>query len=135
MGALIIVDDADHLDSDQLRWFTRNAGATNTKLVLVTDDCAAPGPSRALTTALAESLSWSHQLGTPPAREIADSALARVSTYLNELTTMPDDDAHREAAAVLARRDTLATTFQELAAPIVRDAGRQGPTRDTGLSL
>ena len=134
-GTLLIVDDADHLDSDQLRWFTRNAGATNTKLVLVTDDCAAPGPSRALTTALAESLSWSHQLGTPPAREIADSALARVSTYLNELTTMPDDDAHREAAAVLARRDTLATTFQELAAPIVRDAGRQGPTRDTGLSL
>ena len=44
-GTLLIVDDADHLDSDQLRWFTRNAGATNTKLVLVTDDCAAAGPA------------------------------------------------------------------------------------------
>ena len=135
-GTLFIVDDADHLDSEQLRWFTRNAASTNTKLVLVTDEVAAPGPSRGLTTALADSLSWSHDLGTPPGRDVADSALARVSAYLNELTTIPDDDAHREATALIARRDTLATAYTRLAAPPhSRDAGRPGPQRDTGLSL
>jgi hypothetical protein len=135
-GTLLIVDDADHLDAEQLRWFTRTATATNTKLLLVTDEAAAPGASRPLTTALAEALSWSHYLGTPPDREVADSALTRVSRYLSELSTPPDDDAHREAAALIARRDTLAAAYARLAAPLLtRDAGRQGPQRDTGLSL
>ena len=135
-GALLIVDDADHLDADQLRWFTRTATATNTKLLLVTDETSAPGPNRPLTTALAEALSWSHYLGTPPAREVADSALTRVSRYLSELHRPPDDDAHREAAALIARRDTLAAAYTRLAAPAhVRDTGRDGPQRDAGLSL
>ena len=71
-----------------------------------------------------------------PGRDDADSALARVSAYLNELTTIPDDDAHREATALIARRDTLATAYTRLAAPPhSRDAGRPGPQHDTGLSL
>ena len=81
-------------------------------------------------------MSWSHYLGTPPDREVADSALNRASRYLNELSTPPDDDAHREAAALIARRDTLAASYARLAAPLhFRDASRHGPQRDTGLSL
>jgi hypothetical protein len=135
-GTLLIVDDADHLDADQLRWFTATATATNTKLLLVTDETASPGASRPLTEALAEGLSWSHYIGTPPTREVADSAVTRVSRYLSELSTPPDDEAHREAAALLARRDTLAASYTRLAAPLhLRAADRQGPQCDTGLSL
>lgn len=135
-GTLLIVDDADHLDSEQLRWFTRNAAATNTKLLLVTDEAAAPGPSRALTTALADTLSWSQYLGTAPSRQVSDSALARVGGYLGELSVVPDDEAHREAAALLGRCATLSAGYRDLATPIaLRDNERQSPSRDSGLSL
>ena len=112
------------------------ATLANTKLLLVTDETVAPGASRPLTEALAEGLSWSHYIGTPPAREVADSALTRVSRYLSDLSTPPDDEAHREAAALLARRDALAASYTRLAAPLhLRAADREGPQRDTGLSL
>ena len=130
-GSLVVIDAADHLDAEHLRWFTSNAAATNTKVLLVTDDTAAAGANRALTTALADTLSWSARLGGT-AREDSDSALARVQRYTADLTEAVDDAAHREATALLSRRDTLAADYTRLALP-GRDIDRPPP--DTGLSL
>ena len=50
----------------------------------------------------------------------------------------PDDIAHREAAALLTRRDAALTTYRELSFPSwarARDVGVQTPARDAGLSL
>ena len=37
IGSLLIVDDAEHLPADQLRWLIDNAATTNTKLLLTTN--------------------------------------------------------------------------------------------------
>jgi hypothetical protein len=132
-GALVIIDAADHLDAEHLRWFTGNAAATNTKLLLVTDDTAAAGANRALTDALADTLSWSTHLGTA-ARGTSISALARYRDAPDRAAAV-NDPAHQEATALLSRRDTLAADYTRLAAPLpTRDIDRPGPTRDTGLS-
>ena len=133
-GTLLIVDDADHLSAEQLQWLTTNAGATNTKLLLVTADTSTPGPSRALTAALTDTLPWAQQLG---GREhtAEDSALTRASRYLAAFADIPDDDAHHEATTLLTRRDTLVNVYRDLAAPIAARAASIGPlSRDTGLS-
>lgn len=133
-GSLVIIDAADHLDAEHLRWFTANAAATNTKLLLVTDDTAAAGANRALTDALADTLSWSTHLGNA-ARRTSNSALARYHHAADRTATV-NDATHPEATALLSRRDTLAAEYTRRSAPLpARDIDRPGPTRDTGLSL
>lgn len=135
-GSLLIVDDADHLDPDQLRRLTTHAGATNTKLLLATNDTGTPGPSHTLTTALADTLPWSQHLGTAPRRPNPGTALARVAGYISTLSEVPQDDPHREAAALLTRRDNLAGVYRNLAAPVTaRSAALDGPSREPGLSI
>ena len=135
-GSLLIVDDADHLHPDQLRRLTTHAGATNTKLLLITSDTTSPGPSRGLTDALGDTLPWSQHLGTP-SRTADDSALARVAAYLAHQSQTPTGDDHREASSLLSRRDTLIGVYRNLATPlaVARTAGLDGPIRGTGLSL
>ena len=134
-GSLLIVDDADHLDPDQLRRLTTHAGATNTKLLLVTNDTGTPGPSHALTTALADILPWSQHLGTAPSRPDPGTALARVANYIHGLSTIPDDDAHHEATTLLARRDTLIDVYRAIAAPLAARHTGHTTGRDLGVSL
>ncbi len=134
-GTLIVVDDADHLPATHLQALLDHAASTNTKLLLVTDDTTADGVSAALTDALADSLPWAQHLGEGPRR--SDSALARVGDHLAAHSDTPVDQAHREAAALLARRHTLAETYRETATPIWRRRSTSitPPSIDTGLSL
>lgn len=134
-GALIIVDDADHLDADQLRALIAHAGSTNTKLILVTDDTAPTGPSRALTDAIADTAPWTQHLGAP-GRGHPDSASARIQRYLDALTDIPDDDTHREVVALLGRRNAFVGTYRHLATPArTRNLKVTTPRPDYGLSL
>ena len=132
-GTLLIVDDADHLDDPQLRRLTTHAGATNTKLLLVTSASGTPGPSRHLTAALAGTLPWSQQLGDTRS---TDSALSRATAHLAGLAMTPHDDIYRQARALLVRRDNLVGVYRNVAAAVVlRDASRGGPENNLGASL
>ena len=135
-GTLLIADDADQLDDAQLRRLATYAGSTNTKLLLVTRTTAAAGPTRHLTAALATTLPWSQHFGDTSSAA-ADSALARAATYLEELATTPPDDPHREATALLTRRDNLIGVYRNLATPPpARTRGLDAiPVRDVGLNL
>nr|MCW1959460.1 hypothetical protein [Mycobacterium sp.] len=132
-GTLHIVDDADHLDDPQLRRLTTHAGATNTKLLLVTSASGTPGPSRHLTAALAGTLPWTQQLGDTHS---TDSALSRVATHLGSLPSTPRDDTYRQAKALLVRRDNLIGVYRNVAAAVVlRGASRGGPENNLDASL
>jgi hypothetical protein len=134
-GSLLIVDDADHLDADQIRWLVANAGATNTQLLLITDDATPAGANRALTDALADTLPWSARLGAT-GRDVSASALARAGRYLDAVDDLPAAAAHRDANELLARRDDLAERYRDLATPVwARTAQVVRPNADRGLSL
>ena len=64
-GNLLIIDDADHLDPNQLRYFTEHAGRTNTKLLLVHTPTERRTPAHSLVDALADNLPWAQHVGTP----------------------------------------------------------------------
>ena len=133
-GTLLIIDDADHLNSDQLRWLITHAGATNTKLLLLTDDTAAAGPSRALTDAVADTLSWSARLGGA-GRNTSASALARVGRYLEAHPDGPEIGARSDAADLLARRAALTERYRDAATPIWARTAAAHPSTDRGLGL
>ncbi|MGA9146747.1 MAG: hypothetical protein WBZ04_04235, partial [Candidatus Nanopelagicales bacterium] len=68
-GTLLIVDDADHLQPEQLHSLTARVAERSAKLVLVTTDDADPhlgaeAPSRHLTEAANIYLNWGYRLGT-----------------------------------------------------------------------
>ena len=67
---MLIVDDADHLQPEQLHRLTARAAEHSAKLVLVTTDDADPhrgvqAPSRHLTEAANIYLNWGHRPGQP----------------------------------------------------------------------
>ena len=63
-GSLLIVDDADQLRADQLRWLTQTAATTNTKLILIsTPERRRPGPN--LMSVLTNELPSTQHLGPP----------------------------------------------------------------------
>jgi len=134
-GSLLIIDDADQLDADQIRWLVANAGATNTQLLLITNDATPAGVNRALTDALADTLPWSARLGAT-GRDTSASVLARAGRYLDAADDLPDTAAHRDAEELLARRDALAERYRDLATPVwARAAQVANPSTDRGLSL
>ena len=57
-GNLLVIDDADHLDPKQLRYFTEHAARTNTKLLLVHTPTDNRTPAKSLLDALAEIPQW-----------------------------------------------------------------------------
>ena len=88
-----------------------------------------------MTAALATTLPWSQHVGDTP-KAAADSALTRAATYLADLATTAPDDAHREATALLTRRDNLIAVYRNLASPVAaRDTAVTRPGRDLGASL
>lgn len=127
-GNLLVIDDADHLDPTQLRYFTEHAGRTNTKLLLVHTPTEERAPAHSLIDALADNLPWAQTLGTPDAGR--DTALHRARTHLTEHE--PVTTADRDAADLLARRDTLHDTYQTQFKPRLRTHEH---TREHGLDL
>ena len=131
-GALVIVDDADHLTAEQLTWLISNAGTTNTQLLLAVSQDAVCGPSRYLVDALADNLPWS--AGRDNATGGSLSAMNRVAAHLNDRRHL--STAERTAAGLLAYRDERVDSYRELAAPLkFRGHARASAERDTGLSL
>ncbi len=147
-GALIVIDDADELASDDLRQLTGLAGRTNTKLVLVTADRAGLGTaadhrnreSRENTDALQHQLPWSQHLGEPSAYQqcaIAADNPGRLRRYLSALDLVPDDIAHQQAATLLQCHDQIAAAYTTLTAPpkAVQASREQEDNRQHGLCI
>jgi hypothetical protein len=131
-GALVIVDDADHLTAEQLTWLIGNAGTTNTQLLLAVSPNAAGGPSRYLVDALADNLPWSTGRDNTAGGSL--SAMSRVAAHLNDRDHLSTTE--RTVAALLAHRDERVDAYRELAAPLkFRSHARASADRDTGLSL
>lgn len=127
-ATLIVIDDADHLQPEQLRWLTEHADQTRIKLLLVTHTEASvtptaqerrqPPPSRELTDTLRAHLPWHQHLGngetvtaaqaTPPTA--IDRARAQLETTS---TTAPSAGSEHQAQAkqLLQRVDQLTANF------------------------
>ena len=131
-GALVVVDDADHLTAKQLTWLIRNAGTTNTQLLLAVSQDLACGQSRHLVDVLADNLPWSTGRGNATGGSL--SAMSRVAAHLNGRDHLSTTE--RTAAALLAYRDERVEFYRELAAPLkFRSQARASAERDAGLSL
>jgi hypothetical protein len=131
-GNLLVIDDADHLDPAALRYFTEHAGRTNTKLLLVHTPTESRTPAHSLIDALADNLPWAQKLGTPTVDR--DTAINRAHTHLAEHQPVTTED--RDAAELLARRDTLRNAQQAQFKPRLRthDHSREH-TRDHGIEM
>ncbi|WP_156452281.1 AAA family ATPase, partial [Mycobacterium gordonae] len=116
-GTLIVIDDADQLPAEQLRFLTHAAVTTNTKLILITTPGSHPQPAHTLLDVLTENLPHTHHIGTPTARTHARSrtAIVRLEHHLDT----PDTSAspvHAEAAALLSDRTALLRRIHDIAA-------------------
>lgn len=84
-GALVVIDDADHLDAEHLRFFTDQAAQTDTKLLLIRSASSQREPKHTLVKALADTLPWAQELGTPaPHAKSQHTAMERVAEHLHE---------------------------------------------------
>ncbi len=117
LGSLVIVDDADHLDADQLRALTRHASDANTKVVLLThaDSATEHGrdgqsTGRDLTDAAGAHLPWAQHLGTQPAY---DTALNRAQSEHAEHARNTD----AATSDLLHRATTMLNTYRDLHDP------------------
>ncbi len=115
-GTLLIIDDADHLTDDNLRFFIDHAAATNSKLLLVTTpDPEHPAPSTHV-AALADNLPWAQHLGTPqhPVTAIT-TAQAAVATSETEAEAADTSTQHGTDTTALRdlldRHDTTTATY------------------------
>lgn len=103
-GALVVIDDADHLDAEHLRFFTDQAAQTDTKLLLIRSASSQREPKHTLVKALADTLPWAQELGTPaPHVKSQHTAMERVSEHLHEHRLTNHD---RTTAAELLSRTT-----------------------------
>lgn len=127
-GTLIVVDDADHLEPEQLRNLTDLAADTRTKLLLIThaepgtttQERREPPPSRQLTDTLAAHLPWHQHLGADTAtaaQQAAPTAIDRARTHLGK-PPAPDNPAQpiRRRLASCSSEPTNASTTTSTAA-------------------
>ena len=131
-GHLLIIDDADHLDPKQLRYFTDHAARNNTKLLLLTNPTRDRGATHTLTDTLADNLPWAQHLGTPEPKRAPTTVMSQTAEHLTD--RQPESDQEREAADLLIRRDTLVTAYRELHTPGRTPRGRDAD-RSRGLQL
>lgn len=114
-GALVVIDDADHLDVEHLRFFTDQAAQTDTKLLLIRSASSQREPEHTLVKALADTLPWAQELGTPaPHAKSQHTAMERVAEHLHEHRLTNHD---RTTAAELLSRTTAPQWDQS--APVV----------------
>ena len=141
LGSLIVVDDADHLQPEQLRWLTQTAAATNTKLVLITT-ADSRDPAHTLLAVLTDNLPSAQHIGTAdPNRRQSPTAIQRAEHHL--AATSAPTITRNEATQLLQRRNQLIDRLRDIAdttAHIDAVAARQqdlnrGRDRGTGLEL
>jgi conjugative relaxase-like TrwC/TraI family protein len=128
-GNLLVIDDADHLDPNRLRYFTEHAARANTKLLLVHTPSEGRTPAHSLVDALADNLPWAQRIGSTPTVD-RDTAIDRAHTHLAEHPPVTAED--RDAAELLARRDTLKNTYRTQFKPRLTTRTHEH-TRDHGL--
>jgi conjugative relaxase-like TrwC/TraI family protein len=104
-GTLLIVDDADQLPPDQLRWLTHTAATTNAKLILITTPENHRQPTHTLLDVLADNLPHTQHIGTPTTPTQPRTAIARAEHHL--ATTNNPSGARTQAAELLTRRNEL----------------------------
>ncbi|QZH69604.1 MobF family relaxase [Mycolicibacterium farcinogenes] len=126
-ATLIVIDDADHLQPEQLRWLTEHADQTRTKLLLVTHTEASatptaqqrrqPPPSRELTDTLRSHLPWHQHLGkgeTLTAAQAPPTAIDRARTHLETISTTASSagtEHQAQARQLLQRVDQLTANY------------------------
>jgi hypothetical protein len=117
IGSLLIVDDADRLPAEQLRWLIDNAAITNSKLLLITTpaDTGDTARDHTLTDALHRHLPWAQHLGQAPTRqrptaiETATSHLAANPTEVGADTSQ----ALRDTTDLLDRHAQVHELYQQ----------------------
>jgi conjugative relaxase-like TrwC/TraI family protein len=129
-GHLLVIDDADHLDPAQLRYFTEHASRSNTKLLLVHTPTESRTPAHSLIDALADTVPWAQKLGTPDGHR--DTAINRAAAHLAAHEPASTED--HDAAELLARRTTLRSTYETQFKPRLHTHTHEH-TRDHGLEL
>jgi hypothetical protein len=114
LGSLIIVDDADHLQPEQLHWLTKTAAATNTKLVLIT---TADYRQRAhtLLAVLTDNMPSAQHIGTPdPHHQRTPTTIQRAEHHL--ATTSGASRTRNQATQLLQQRNQLIDRLRDIAA-------------------
>ncbi|MEX3646440.1 MobF family relaxase [Mycolicibacterium porcinum] len=145
-GTLVVVDDADHLEPEQLRSLTDLAAETRTKLLLIThaepgattQERREPPPSHQLTDTLAAHLPWHQHLGADTAtaaQQAAPTAIDRARTHLETTSTKQSGTADQaQARELLQRADQHIDNYQYRGKRIVIDVD-QHRGLSTGLEL
>ncbi|GLB85603.1 MULTISPECIES: MobF family relaxase [Mycobacterium] len=115
LGSLIVVDDADHLSTDNLHWLTAAATATNTKLILITTGDHHHRPAHTLIAALHHNSTTAHQLGTPePDPDPAPrTAIERAEHHL--ATTSATSTTRDQAVELLRQRTQIVDRLRDIA--------------------
>ena len=112
LGSLIIVDDAQALTPQQLRWLTHTAATTNTKLLLITT----PGdqqPAHTLLTVLTNDLPNTQHLGTPdPDHRQPRTTIDRAEHHL--ATTSATSPDRNRAVQLLRQRNQVLTQLRDI---------------------
>lgn len=105
-GSLLIVDDAEQLHPDELRWLTRTAADTRTKLILLSTGQPRSRHAHTLLAALTDNLPQTQHLGTPDRSQPQPAAaIERVEHHL--ATTGTQSPARQQAAELLKQRDHI----------------------------
>ncbi|MDP7739524.1 MobF family relaxase [Mycobacterium paragordonae] len=115
LGSLIVVDDADHLSTDNLHWLTNAAAATNTKLILITTGDHHHRPARTLIAALHHNSTAAHQLGTPEPdpTPVPRTAIERAEHHL--ATTSATSTTRDQAVELLRQRTQIVDRLRDIA--------------------
>lgn len=141
LGSLIVIDDADHLSTENLHWLTNAAATTNTKLILITT--AADHhyqPAHTLLAALHHNSTTAHQLGTPEPDPNPQqrTALERAEHHLattNATSTLRDQaiELLRQRTQILGRLRAIAQAAAHI--DNLTTPGRHIDRSDRGLEL
>lgn len=132
-GTLLVVDDADQLTSDQVRYFTEHASRANTKLLLVRTPAAEREPAQTLVDALATNLPWAQHIGTVGDRAPV-TAIEQARQLASTKTELGNDTTNTETRALLDRHHTITREYTRRVTYRPLDRGRS-KDRSAGLEL
>lgn len=127
-GALIVVDDAEHLDPEQLQGLCEQAGKHNAKLLLVTsgESRHRDAPGQAFIDTTHAHLPW--------ARRIADTEAPAPDTAINRAQHRhPVKD--RETNEILSRATELIKKYEDRHKPLRINRSSRSIDRSYGLDL
>lgn len=130
MGSMLVVDDADRLDSQQLRYLTEVASGANAKLLLVTNTMQDERDT-SLTDMLHNQLPWAHRIADPADRA-KPTAIDRAEHHL--ASTTAHSATAQDAHDLLTRRDQLARTYDDITNHRARSLHTE-PDRNRGTEL